>query len=130
MSRRNWVLIDTSVWVDLLRGTAAEALQHEVAALMRAGTAAWCGMVRLELWAGVRDARERKQLRHLDGALVDLSIDDSQWKAAVQVADRGRAAGISAPSSDLLIFACASAHKARILHNDHHFEALLGLNAT
>jgi predicted nucleic acid-binding protein len=118
------VLIDTSIWINLLRGTAQPGQADHVRKLMQDAQAAWCGMVRLELWAGVRDERERKQLRALDGALIDLPVTAKEWMLAARLADRGRASGISAPATDLLIAACSRAHRAKMLHDDRHFDLL------
>ena len=59
-------LIDTSSWVDALRRDGDPEIKARVVALMRGGTAAWCDMVRLELWNGLRGVAERKQMEEFD----------------------------------------------------------------
>jgi predicted nucleic acid-binding protein len=43
--------------------------------------------------------------------------------------DRGRAAGVTAPVADLLIFACAQEHRLDLAHDDSHFTQLEQLDA-
>ena len=38
--------------------------------MLRDGTAAWCDMVRLELWNGLRGAAERRQMEALEAAVT------------------------------------------------------------
>jgi predicted nucleic acid-binding protein len=87
-------------------------------------TAAWCEMVRLELWNGVRNDRERKALQQLDASLPRLAIDGTVWNSAADLASHSRAAGFTIPATDLLIFACARTHGAAIEHNDQHYDLL------
>ena len=49
------VLIDTSAWAQALRRSGDPSVRARVAKHLADLTAAWCDMVRLELWAGVRN---------------------------------------------------------------------------
>ena len=49
-------LIDTSSWIDALRRDGDPQIRARVVALMASGEAAWCDLVRLELWNGLRGA--------------------------------------------------------------------------
>lgn len=120
-------LIDTSVWVRILRGDAEPALTGEVQTLLRDGDAAWCPLVELELWAGVRDGDERNRLTAFRDVLRSLAIEPATWAAAIDLADRARRRGITVPPSDLVIFTCATQHRAALLHRDRHFELLTRL---
>lgn len=86
--------------------------------------AAWCDMVRLELWNGVRDDAERTALSKLDDTLPRLPISAVLWDAAVGLASKARAAGVTVPTGDLLIFACAKHYGVEIAHVDRHFDLL------
>lgn len=69
-------LIDTSVWIRVLRGDADPGLASEVQALLlREGAAAWCPLVELELWAGVRNGDERSRLVAFRDVLRSLAIE-------------------------------------------------------
>jgi len=81
-------------------------------------------MVRLELWSGVRNDLERRGMERLDYTIPRLPIDDSTWHAAAAYASKARASGVTVPATDLLIFACAKAFGAAIIHVDRHFDML------
>lgn len=122
------VLVDSSLWVHQLRRSGDPAKRDRVNALLEAGEAAWCAPVRLELWRGVTNDAERRTLRRYEALLPDYEITEETWTRAIRVADRGRAAGITAPLADLLIHACAAVHGLTIAHDDEHFEALSALD--
>jgi predicted nucleic acid-binding protein len=118
------VLVDSSLWVHQLRKSGDLAKRARVNALLQGGLAAWCPPVRLELWRGVTNDAERKALRHYETLLPDYAISPAVWDRAVRLADRGRAAGVTAPLADLLIFACAREHGLDLAHDDSHFVQL------
>ena len=115
------VLVDSSLWVHQLRKSGDLAKRERVNALLQGGLAAWCPPVRLELRRGVMNDAERKTLRHYETLLPDYAISPAVWDRAVRLADRGRAAGVTAPLADLLIFACAQEHGLDLAHDDSHF---------
>ena len=121
------VLIDSSLWIPSLRRAGSPKDLAEVADRIRSGEAAWCAAVRLELWAGVRDDRERKTLGEFSAVVIDLPISGEVWEKAIWFADKGRRKGYTIPYPDLLIFACAQAHRAELLHRDQHFQLLAAL---
>lgn len=121
------VLVDSSLWVHQLRKSGDRAKRERVQALLQSGVAAWCPPVRLELWRGVTHDSERRALRQYESILPDLEVTGEVWNLAIRLADRGRAAGVTAPLADLLIFACASIHGADLAHDDFHFKQLADL---
>jgi len=123
------VLVDSSLWVHQLRKGGEPAKRDRVNTLLASGLAAWCPPVRLELWRGVTNDGERKTLRHYEAVLPGYEISSDVWERAVQLADRGRAAGITVPLADLLIFACVKVHGLDLAHDDAHFEQLAKLEA-
>jgi predicted nucleic acid-binding protein len=123
------VLVDSSMWVHQLRKAGDATKRDRVNALLEAGEAAWCPVVRLELWRGVTNDAERKTLRRYEALLPDYEITIETWERAIQLADRGRAVGVTTPLADLLIFACAKLNDLEIAHDDEHFDALARLDA-
>lgn len=121
------VLVDSSLWVHQLRRSGNPALRDQVNSLLMAGRACWCPVVRLELWRGVTSDAERKALRAYESRLPDLPMTDDVWEAAIRLAERGRAAGVTVPLADLLIFACARTHGVELAHDDAHFDHLKSL---
>jgi len=122
------VLVDSSLWVHQLRKSGDSAQRDRVNTLLQDGRA-WCPPVRLELWRGVTNDVERKVLRHYEALLPDYEISSAVWERAVRLTDRGRAAGVTIPLADLLIFACATEHRLQLVHDDNHFTQLEQLDA-
>ena len=122
------VLVDSSLWVHQLRKSGEPAKRDRVNALLANGEAAWCPPVRLELWRGVTDDAERKTLKRYEKVLPDYEISAAIWDRAIRLADRGRAAGLTVPMADLLVFACAKIHGVHLVHDDRHFNELAKLD--
>jgi predicted nucleic acid-binding protein len=120
-------LIDTSSWIHQMRAKGDAAVRARVEELLRAGEAAWCAMVRVEIWAGVGNEREQRILREYEAVVPDLEIDAAVWRAACELARRARRAGKTIPASDILISACARHHGVAIEHADAHFDILAAL---
>jgi len=118
------VLIDSSSWIESLRLRGRMEVRQRVAAVLERGDAAWCNMIRLELWNGARGDREKRTLRDFEAVVVNLQIDEEVWKIAIALADRARKTGLSAPAGDLVILACARRHQVAIEHCDDHFRLL------
>ena len=54
-----------------------------------------------------------------------LESGEAAWCPVVRLlADRARAAGVTVPLADLLIFACAKTHALEVAHDDTHFDDL------
>lgn len=120
-------LVDTSSWIDALRRDGDATVRARVIALMRSGEAAWCDLVRLELWNGLRGASERKQMEALEADVTLLPTTDAAWTKARELARRARAAGLTVPGADLVIAACAWEHGVEMEHDDAHLAALTDL---
>lgn len=123
------VLVDTSSWIHFLRPDGDGAARARVEAALRAGTARWCPLVRLELWIGAGGERERRVLREFERLIPELSIDTDVWSEACDLARRCRAAGVTVPASDVLIAACARHHGADVEHADGDFDAIASVCA-
>ena len=120
-------LVDTSAWIEQLRKDGDSWIRERVEALLGTGEAAWCPMVRLELWNGARGDAERSVLGEMDNELPILEIAESTWIRAVELATSTRKNGITIPATDLLVAACAQTHGVGLLHYDNHFDLLDGV---
>lgn len=118
------MLVDTSVWVHWLRPQGNQAIADKLDALLQAGLANWCAMVRLELWNGAAGAQEQKVLRGLGEWLPELPITAQVWGDACALARDARKAGVTAPATDVLILACARHHGVGLVHADSDFDRL------
>ena len=125
---RSFVLIDTSAWVEALGVRGDPKIRAEVHALIEDDRAAWCHMVRLELWAGAH-TKEIPRLEELRRSIRDLETSESVWTGAYELARLTRAKGFTFPAADLLIAACARFHGAEVVHKDRHFEQIKELEA-
>lgn len=114
-----WTMVDSSSWIHALRRKGDVSVRARVQHLLDNRMAAWCEMVRLELWTGVRNDDERRALEVLDKTLPRMPITNNVWSAAVNYGSRARAAGLT-----VLIFACAKEYGLSIEHKDRHYELL------
>lgn len=117
-------LIDTSAWIEQLRRGGDTSVRGQVEALLAAGDAAWCPLVRLELCNGARGGKEQSALREMEGTLPSLPLDGAVWDLAATLACGAREQGINVPATDLLIASCARRHGVPLLHHDRHFELI------
>jgi len=121
------LLIDTSAWVEAMRRQGDEETRNAVHAALTTGRARFCDMVRLELWNGIGDAKERMWLSELEQALETVPTDTAVWTEATRLAQESRRLGLTVPATDLLIEACSRVHKLEILHRDSHFDRLASI---
>lgn len=119
-------LVDTSSWVEYLRGRESEA-GDRVEVLVLSGEAAWCDMTLVELWHGVRGSREKRDLAAMEEEIDRVSMNEADWRLARRLALRCREKGLTVPASDLVIAACATAHGLQLEHCDSHFDSILPL---
>jgi predicted nucleic acid-binding protein len=120
-------LVDTSSWVDAMRRDGDPEIKARVVTLVREGTAAWCDIVRVELWNGLRGAAERKQMEELEVDIINLPTNDAVWARARLLTQRARLRGITVPATDLVIAACAWEHGVEMEHDDTHLTVLSAL---
>lgn len=119
-------LVDTSSWIEYLRGRESEA-GDAVEVLFLSGEAAWCDMTLVELWHGVRGAKEKRELAAMEQEVERVPVDDSTWRLASKLAFRAREKGLTVPNSDIIIAACAVVHGLELEHCDKHFDDLMPL---
>lgn len=120
-------LIDTSAWIEQLRRDGDARVRRQVEALLSAGGAAWCPLVRLELWNGARGEKERTVLERMERSVPSLQIDVAVWDHAATLASGARDRGITVPVTDLLVASCARYHDIPLLHCDSHFDLIATL---
>lgn len=120
------ILVDTSAWIELLRGSGHPAhvtLRHH---LERRSPIATTEPIIMELLAGIRDTHERSTLRARLLGLPRLAVRglaDFESAADLYRACRGRGATVR-KLIDCLIAAVAIREHATVLHNDRDFDVL------
>jgi predicted nucleic acid-binding protein len=117
-------LIDTNCWTQALRRKGEPTVRARVAELLNKGEAAWCQLIRLELWRGANNDWDKELLEHLESQVKMLAISMQVWDRSVYFSQQLRAEGITVPLPDLVIFACACVHDVAVEHHDKHFELL------
>ena len=112
------VVVDTSVFIDYLRGTADDTLSI----LILKNSVLLAPIVRLELLAGVRK-KEFKMLEKLCNALRPIEGFASPSECE-KLLDFARGSGLLAGIPDLLIVADAIRHHAHLFSYDDKMNAL------
>ncbi len=116
------VLVDTSVWVRVLRGDLADpGVTGEVAKALQDSRAALCDPVWVELYRGVRGRKDLARLEGMRRLCQWLEFDADCWRLAAETARACREHGRPVPLGDILVFACARRHGAALLERDRHF---------
>lgn len=124
---RQRALVDTSSWIHLFRRRHDAMVRQSVTDLVKERAAAWCDIVRVELWNGTAGEKEVAIMDRLEELVDVLSIDEAVWQESIALTKQSRAAGLTVPTSDLIIAACARRHPVSIDACDRHFEALTRL---
>ncbi len=117
-------LVDTSSWIEYLREPPSE-IGDRVELLVLRGEAAWCDMTLVELWHGVRGAKEKLALADLEKEIERVPVDAAVWRFASKLALKCREKGVTVPISDLVIAACAVTFKLELERCDAHFDDIL-----
>lgn len=126
------ILLDTSVWVEFVRGTASPATQH-VRAHVGSDSTTTCEPVLMELLAGARAGAQTLRLERLLLAQPWLRVESVvDYRVAVDVFHAARGIGHPIRSlQDCLIAAIALRHGATVAHRDgdyEHIAAATGLS--
>lgn len=119
-------LVDTSSWVEYLRETSSGPATR-VEELVLKGEATWCDMTLVELWNGARGVREQRELTQMEKEITLLPVNTGVWQAARRLARRCRDSGLTVPTADLVIAACAVEHRIALEHCDEHFDSIMPL---
>jgi predicted nucleic acid-binding protein len=117
------ILVDTSAWIDFLRGRSG-ALSDAVERALSDDSALLCGVVIAELLQGAKGQKERQQLEFLFANVECLPVLPDDWHGVGRALQALRLSGITLPLSDAIIAAVAQRHGVSILTADAHFQHL------
>ena len=121
------VLIDTSAWIDYLRGADTTTTAAVRKALLDDTTdVLGCEPIAMELLAGAGDETRARKLETLVNGLTTLRLDPwSDFREAGRLYRAARASGETIRSlTDCLIAAIALNHAVTVLHKDRDFDVL------
>lgn len=117
------ILIDTSAWVEFLRGTGSPVCDR-VEALLD-GEIATCDAIRMEVLAGARDEHHLERLRRLLARASVLPTTPADYDQAAALFRLCRREGSTIRRLiDCLIASVAIRAATPILHNDTDFDVL------
>ena len=117
------ILIDTSAWVEYLRGTGSKTAR-QVRGLL-AGDLATTEPVRMEVLAGARDEHHLIELRRLLARASLLRVESGDFEHAAGLYRACRHHGETVRRLiDCLIAAVAIRHDVAIVHADTDFDVL------
>ena len=120
------ILVDTSAWVEFLRGTGSATDERVDALIAKAEAVATTDVVLMEVLAGARDDSHRDQLRRLLARCAFIATEgprDYEDAAAHFRACRRGGETVRA-LTDCLIAAVAMRVGVPVLHADSDFEAI------
>lgn len=113
-------VIDSSAWIEFLRGNRDHPVFAKVQNALKSGRARLIPPVLLELWNSAGNPKQKKTIRLIEETIPAPPVTDLVWKRSVQLAQLSRESGQTLPHLDLLIFATAQVHNCELIHNDHH----------
>lgn len=119
------VLLDTSVWIDALRGKTSSIVSI-TQELLNNDRVLTCGPVIFEIKRGLHSP-ERNKVLPLFGALIRLSFDETLWDAAGDLDVKLRRKGITIPPMDVITAQICLHHNVPLFTIDEHFRSVPGL---
>jgi predicted nucleic acid-binding protein len=117
------ILIDTSAWIEFLRGTGSPVCERVDALLAK--NLATCDVVRMEVLAGARSDEHLQQLRRLLARATLLPTEPVDYETAAALYRTCRRHGRTVRKLiDCLIAAIAIRANVAVLHMDSDFTVL------
>lgn len=117
------ILIDTSAWVEFLRGTGSPVCERVDALLAR--NIATCDVIRMEVLAGARSDEHLQQLRQLLARATSFPTEPIDYETAAALYRTCRHHGRTVRKLiDCLIAAIAIRANVPVLHMDSDFTVL------
>ncbi len=119
------VVVDTSVWIDYLRGRATREAVLLDQAVERVARVAVCGPVFQEVLQGIKEDREFKRVRLQLSKFPFLEATRWTFSRAAELYRALRKRGLTVGQFDVLIAAVCLEHRAALLTSDRRdFEPL------
>ena len=116
-------LIDSSLWVDLVRPKTPEPLKRQVQQIILDPSVALCEPVRFELLFAALSS-ETKRLEEFLATVPLLQTPPGLWPEASRLGQRCVSAGFVPRAMDLLIAQIALHHHALLVTFDKHFQQI------
>jgi len=121
------ILVDTSVWIDVLRDKTGETVDAFRKSIKK-DDIVFCRFTQLELLQGVRDDREWQQLDKYLSTQYYLEASDDTWRHAAKIYFDLRRNGVTLSSPiDCCIAQLAIEAQTVLLHCDQDFERIAAI---
>jgi len=117
-------LVDTSVWINVLRPDGQTDVLRDMEQLLSEQRIATAEIVILELMRGVPTHKEFLEMERDMRALPVLICDDESWRIARRLAFDLKTRGVVIPTVDLIIASLAIRYNTTLLHADKHFHLI------
>ncbi|MBI3582873.1 MAG: PIN domain-containing protein [Nitrospinae bacterium] len=118
------VLIDTSTWICFFARKGFNEVKKVVSLLLDDDRAAISGPVLLELVQGVRTEKEKGDIQDLIKGLHWLTVSDTHWHKAADLAFKMRRKGVTTSGVDTIIATLAIEYECLLLHRDSDYEMI------
>lgn len=123
------VLVDTSVWVDYLRGRDTAEAEWLAGAIAGEETLCICGLVLTEILQGVRTPSQHRRVKACLVSLLYLPTVRETYCLAADIYRRARRRQKAIRSTiDCIIAACAIDHDVPVLHRDRDYGAIAAVS--
>ncbi len=116
------VLVDSTVWIDFLRGTATPQTEKLVELIQSREDLCICGLVLTEVLQGIHDEKQFVSTRGIFERLIYLESDRSTFELGATIYRMLRKQGITVRNSiDCLIAATVVQHQVALLEADRDY---------
>jgi tRNA(fMet)-specific endonuclease VapC len=119
------VIVDTSVFIDFLKGSEGRA--KEVLNLLQTNRVFITGIILAELMQGIRNPEEEDHLQELLSGVNLLEINNSLWIKAGRLSSSLRRKGINPPLTNTAIAILALENDLTLFTFDKHFSQIPNL---
>lgn len=120
----NIYLLDSSVWIQVLRLNPVVSIQNRVDRLLKENAVAIMPIVKVELLGGTKNDEAFERLNKRLDSLIWLDMDSKLWDETYRLAYNLKRSGITVPHIDTMIAATAIHHNTILLHLDKHFDMI------
>lgn len=119
-------LLDSSTWIEYLRGTGSHAAEVVEELLQRPDEIATTEPVVMEILAGATDEAGLHALENLTSGLTTLPLDPrTDYHDAARIFRAARRRGLTVRRlTDCLVAAVALRHDVPVVHRDNDFEVI------
>ncbi len=119
------LLVDSTVWIDFLRGRVTSQADYLTEALENEEDICVCGPILTEVLQGIVDETQFKKTKEFFSRLISLPLTEQSFILSAEIYRKARSHGhIIRKTIDCMIAACAITHNVSLLHNDEDFNII------